>query len=363
MEIEHKDEEETPGDIEIGITESLENKDDSSDLDICPVCLEYQTYDSIVMECCNKLMHSECLAEWLKRRNNCPHCRTEQNSYYNSMSSSNLYNFENVERDVEIGVSRLANRLGIDIGATGFSFNINPMRLFEPSFDLDHMRPMAPRARRNIIPRRRPIRRRVDSFSNLLDAVDMGVSSINEYIAFRREIEDLDRQVENSLNDIIGFAAERAAADAGAEVGVPAASEPDAEVGVSSPAEIGVSRAVNYIHIASEELERIGRRVDFIGEMMPLLSSSHYIPLNSWFSQPSQRVVGPLFNSSIFNFEDSLERRRRRRLNESEPPGPIPVDIVFSSDDEEVPPLEDEDGNIIVDEVDMIGVSRYRYEI
>jgi len=37
------------------------------------------------MECCNKLIHSSCLSEWLKRKNNCPCCRTPQSPQYNSL--------------------------------------------------------------------------------------------------------------------------------------------------------------------------------------------------------------------------------------------------------------------------------------
>lgn len=59
------------------------DSDDDSESDRCAICLDYQNCDSIPMECCNKLIHSYCLVEWLHRRNNCPLCRTEQSSGYN----------------------------------------------------------------------------------------------------------------------------------------------------------------------------------------------------------------------------------------------------------------------------------------
>lgn len=89
--------------------------DFESDLERCPVCLDFQTCDSIIMECCDKLIHSDCLSTWLRTRNNCPLCRTQQSNYYND--------FRNIppirEPDVDflnffnLGVSRNQNSIGI----------------------------------------------------------------------------------------------------------------------------------------------------------------------------------------------------------------------------------------------------------
>ena len=388
-------EEETPGnDIETEIVIS-----DDDDLDVCPVCLEYQTYDSIVMECCNKLMHSECLTEWLKRKNNCPHCRTEQNSHYNSLSSSNL--FANRNRDsfsFDIGVSGFFERLGrlVDVGATGISININPSRVYpseQPprqrarTFD-EVIRGIPMRSRRNILPRRAPIRRaparRYRRFDDLLDSIDMGISSINEYVAFRREVDELDRQIdrqiEMSVNQIVGRAAERVVEIALGVTG----GEADAELGVSAPveADVGVSMSINVVepdrsrvyiydeaHVADiyndreEYVNNLSRYIDRMAELAPLLGrpiiNEPYIPLNSWFSRPSQRVAGPLFNNWVADIERAAEPAGPRRVRFD----PINIEIDFS-DEEVPPPLEDENGNIIEPEdIDMLGVTQDRYEI
>ena len=62
--------------------EHTQQSSSENDLEHCSICLDFQNDESIIMECCNKLIHSYCLSEWLKRKNNCPLCRTEQSSYY-----------------------------------------------------------------------------------------------------------------------------------------------------------------------------------------------------------------------------------------------------------------------------------------
>ena len=52
----------------------------------CPICLDFQNCDSIIMECCDKLIHAYCLQEWLTKKNNCPLCRTSQSAAYNYLS-------------------------------------------------------------------------------------------------------------------------------------------------------------------------------------------------------------------------------------------------------------------------------------
>lgn len=64
------------------------DEDVSSDEEKCPICLDIQTCDSIIMECCNKLIHSDCLIRWLQYKNNCPLCRTHQSLYYNTPTNN-----------------------------------------------------------------------------------------------------------------------------------------------------------------------------------------------------------------------------------------------------------------------------------
>ena len=73
------DKEENEENMEIDFDNS-----DSDDTERCAICLDFQNCDSIPMECCNKLIHSYCLNEWLTRKNNCPLCRTSQSSSYNN---------------------------------------------------------------------------------------------------------------------------------------------------------------------------------------------------------------------------------------------------------------------------------------
>lgn len=79
-------------DIDIEIDDDIQIDDD--DMERCSICLDFQNCDSIPMECCNKLIHTYCLNQWLSRRNNCPLCRTQQSSYYNGLGSDNSLGFE-----------------------------------------------------------------------------------------------------------------------------------------------------------------------------------------------------------------------------------------------------------------------------
>lgn len=108
------------------------NDEESDDLEHCAICLDFQNCESISMECCNKLIHSYCLSEWMQTRNNCPLCRTQQSSYYNNLSRSNnnseisslLPNFENYLNEIRnsIGITSIQNYDNL-IGVTNIRFN------------------------------------------------------------------------------------------------------------------------------------------------------------------------------------------------------------------------------------------------
>ena len=76
--------------VKKGVKEKEIKEVKEEEIDRCAICLDYQNCDSIIMECCNKLIHSYCLSEWLTRRNNCPLCRTEQSSKYNYLSNDEV---------------------------------------------------------------------------------------------------------------------------------------------------------------------------------------------------------------------------------------------------------------------------------
>lgn len=94
-------------------------EESSDDEERCPVCLDFQTCDSIIMECCNKLIHADCLIQWLRRKNNCPLCRTEQSTYYNTPTNTVITN------SLENALSSINNLFNsIDIGITQFNIGI-----------------------------------------------------------------------------------------------------------------------------------------------------------------------------------------------------------------------------------------------
>jgi len=86
--------------------------------EICPVCLDFQNCDSIIMECCKKLIHSYCLAQWLSIRNNCPHCRTQQSVYYNNLSN----NFDNNNQDSFTNIMSVLRNINTELGITSRRF-------------------------------------------------------------------------------------------------------------------------------------------------------------------------------------------------------------------------------------------------
>lgn len=76
----------------------MDSDSDSNEIEYCPICLDYQNCDSIPTECCNKLIHAYCFGEWLVQKNNCPLCRTNQASEYNSF----VNNSELIDDDFNI---------------------------------------------------------------------------------------------------------------------------------------------------------------------------------------------------------------------------------------------------------------------
>ena len=141
-----------------------DNEDNEDNLDRCPVCLDFQTCDSIIMECCDKLIHSDCLSTWLRTKNNCPLCRTQQSTYYNTLNHNNDiidYN-DSFRRYTDIfnlfnnlGVSSSFADIAADIGVSsaadiGVSLSLSSLADIEDSVSnpFDYFQPLAPRARR-----------------------------------------------------------------------------------------------------------------------------------------------------------------------------------------------------------------------
>lgn len=116
-----EDESSINNDIEISFSS------DNDDMEHCAICLDFQNCESIVMECCNKLIHSYCLAQWLSQRNNCPLCRTQQSTHYNSLSNSNLHNNQLEEIDTELSnlFDTFLNRNNASLGITSFRDNFS----------------------------------------------------------------------------------------------------------------------------------------------------------------------------------------------------------------------------------------------
>lgn len=142
------------------------------ELDICPICLDFQNCDSIIMECCEKFIHSYCLSEWLRRRNNCPLCRTQQSSYY--------------ERSFNDNSDVLLNFPIPSINISG------PQRYEYPSFNWlrDEEIPLLGVSR---------VRRNAFSIPNHRE-VNIGISGLNERVQeFYREIEQMENNLVNQL--------------------------------------------------------------------------------------------------------------------------------------------------------------------
>ena len=103
-----------------------------NDIERCPICLDFQNDDSIIMECCNKLIHAYCLSEWLQRRNNCPLCRAHQSSYYDNY---------NLNIDIEQEINQLSEALNnFSIGISRPQFR-RPRRMGQ-YFSFEEFRPL-----------------------------------------------------------------------------------------------------------------------------------------------------------------------------------------------------------------------------
>ena len=52
-------------------------------LDICPICLiKYEhPYDIVSVLKCGHIFHTDCVANWLNQKNNCPLCRQQHYVY------------------------------------------------------------------------------------------------------------------------------------------------------------------------------------------------------------------------------------------------------------------------------------------
>ena len=47
-------------------------------IDVCPICLENGTKGLLMTRCCGRMIHNDCLSEWLKNKpTTCPVCRSE----------------------------------------------------------------------------------------------------------------------------------------------------------------------------------------------------------------------------------------------------------------------------------------------
>ena len=54
----------------------VDSDDEDNLLNECSICLEnYKKDDMIIILSCNHIYHEECLKEWFKNNNTCPHCR------------------------------------------------------------------------------------------------------------------------------------------------------------------------------------------------------------------------------------------------------------------------------------------------
>ena len=205
--------------------ENEQQESDSEELERCAVCLEYQTYDSIPTECCNKLIHSDCLGKWLAQRNNCPLCRAAQSTYYNTVTNSPhiapipmAYSdimigvsreFNNINRSFDNVFSQFDNIMNMGVSYERYSFNIRPSigvsGLAAPDpisyGPIRHYRGWPERRRhrrrgfywggsQNLLPN---IRLMSENMNSMVDMLNMGVSNSNL-------IEDLDEIINEDFD-------------------------------------------------------------------------------------------------------------------------------------------------------------------
>ena len=152
----------------------MNSEEQNNELENCPICLDFQNCDSIIMECCNKLIHSYCLMEWLKRRNNCPLCRTQQASGYDVHYQQ--YNREPISSEYNETIYNL----------------FPPIHISNPTYFTEEEIPLLEPIRRR--------RRRGFYIPNIERNVNMGITSFNNRVqSFYREIEELENSLFNRV--------------------------------------------------------------------------------------------------------------------------------------------------------------------
>ena len=87
----------------------------------CLICfnnIQLDTGEYILLECCNKQVHIDCLCTWIKSCDNmdkitCPYCRQKSilcNDIYNSLTIQNISNISNISHNIDFSNDDINNQ-------------------------------------------------------------------------------------------------------------------------------------------------------------------------------------------------------------------------------------------------------------